>query len=117
MKTIAKWAAITTGGLALLLAGPAQARTLDKSDAAREARLALSEYADYRCDQRLRCDFASYPELTRYDCFWFDRRRSAHCVGSVNLYFGDNDYLNEHCIATVTIRPRRNPRVFGWECL
>lgn len=102
------------------MAGTATAHTLDKSDAARTARLELSEYADYRCSLRSRCDYAAYPELTKYDCTR-DGAHSVTCAGAVDLTLNYEYAPNEEtCLAQVTVRLqgyRRTARVSRWMCI
>lgn len=109
--------AIAVALATLAAAQAASAHTADKGEAALISRIELSEYADYRCSLRASCDFASYPEMTKYDCVWTSRsRHGVRCWGNVDLH--GHDYIDDrYCMASVTVSFWRGPRVRGWECL
>lgn len=105
--------------LGTVLVSPAQARpSLSKSAAARVARIELSEYADHRCNLRSYCDYAAYPELTKYDCKQLSAR-TVRCHGGVDLSMDSDDYITgfDYCEADVLVKLGRNPRISGWSCL
>lgn len=104
--------------IALATVGVAEARTLNKETGARNARLELSDYADYRCNQMSDCDYAGYPDISRYSCRWYARREALRCTGGLDLWMeGYSRYETLRCTATVYVRLGRNTRIRDWECV
>src|SRR4051794_14730817 len=102
-RLVAYGALLVVMGTAAVTAPTASAHTLSKSDAALSGRIELSEYADYLCNQES-CDLATYPRMTKYDCFR-SSRHVVRCSGTFELITYDtySDY-SEECSAMIKAR-------------